>query len=1400
MFKQFFSFLTALLISCNLFSQPIINSLSPLSGPVGTVVHIKGAGFKDVSSQNTVYFGAVKAVVQNATDTALTVAVPTGATFQPVTVTTDNLTAYSLNSFIVTYPGGKGSFTNASFLPKVNLFTGIYPHSVALSDFNEDGKADLLVSKGSSSNVSVFANTSREGTISFGQPIELQGLGLSHEGCATGDLDGDGKTDLVIANSRTTASVSVYRNTTSGQAISFAPKIDYDTDNGPYSVAIGDINGDGKPDLIVANNGSNVVSFYKNTGSPGNISFAARVDFEAGTNPYGVAISDLDGDGKTDIAVTTQGTSSALLIMKNTSENGIVSFETPKDYATFGGPFVVSIGDLDGDSIPDLVAASSFSNSVVVLKNVSIPGKLSFYSSNFTTGTYPVCVSMGDIDGDGKPDLISSNEFSNSISVLRNISTSNNIAFEPHTDYPTESNPLFMTIGDLDGDGRPDIVAANSSSDVVSVFRNIIGTNVVPTINSFTPQSGIKGTAITIKGTNFSNVTSVKFGGVEAASFKVDSITGITAIVNEGNSGDVTVTTTKGTASLGGFSFNGPIINSFTPSTGITGTEVTIQGSNFSDVSEVKFGGTSAASYTVISTNTIKATLGSGASGAASVTTSFGTASLDGFTFGAPIITSITPEFGHMGDTVTINGANFDNNPNSNIVFFGAARTTVSSASSTELKVIVPPGATYQPVTVTTNQLTAYSSKPFMETFEGDGKPLSASSFSLLGNYGVGIYPVSIAISDLDNDNKTDIITVNGVSNSLTILRNTSNTETVSFNTKIDYPTGTGPRSIAIGDLDGDGKPDLVVNNFNSGNASIVSVFRNTSSEGNISFAPKKDYNTGNGSLGIAVADMNGDGKPDWIVTSGNSGFFSFFKNTSSTAGSISFALKQDYTLMTHPDNITIADVNMDGRPDLITSNFSDGTISIFRNNSFGGALFFDGRIDLPAGSNPTNITTGDMDGDGKIDIILSNYSSGDILFYRNLSENSGISFAPGQSLTEEVSNIAVADLNGDSKLDLFAGHRTNGKASILQNISNGAGNILFTPGLDFTTGSYTTSVSVGDLDGNGKPELIIANTTSNSVSIFKNIVGKPVITDISSTKGSSETLITINGSNFKEITSVTFGGTPASSFTVNSENQIVAIVGGGASGDIIVTNATGSGKISGFRFIPTISRNGPLTFCNDKTVILTSSALHNNQWYRDGKAIEGAVANTFEVNMSGTYSVQTTSNGVTTSAYTSVVANVITVPTPDITKETGSILVSSASTGNQWYLNEHLIPGAVDKSYLPTTVGSYTVRNISNGCTSDFSASYNFALTGVINLGNGQYINLYPNPVNDQLNLNWNINEMPLLNVQIIDMQGNQLFMKGNLQSGTSINLSQLSKGMLLLRIFSDDGKINEATKFIKQ
>ncbi len=99
-----------------------------------------------------------------------------------------------------------------------------------------------------------------------------------------GDIDGDGKPDLVVANF-TSNTVSVFRNTSTSGSIttgSFAAKVDFTTGTNPVSIAIGDIDGDGKPDLVVTNNGSNSVSVFRNTSTSGSIttgSFAARVDF-----------------------------------------------------------------------------------------------------------------------------------------------------------------------------------------------------------------------------------------------------------------------------------------------------------------------------------------------------------------------------------------------------------------------------------------------------------------------------------------------------------------------------------------------------------------------------------------------------------------------------------------------------------------------------------------------------------------------------------------------------------------------------------------------------------------------------------------------------------------------------------------------------------------------------------------------------------------------------------------------------------------------------------------------------------------------------------------------------------------------------------------------------------------
>ena len=128
--------------------QPVINSISPSSGPIGTTVTISGSNFSPVAGDNIVYFGAVKATVSNANATSLIVTVPAGATYQPVSVTNNKLTAYSSLPFVVTFPGG-GSFTSTSLDSRVDFSIGgtIYhvPYSVSICDLNSDGKLMFLL-------------------------------------------------------------------------------------------------------------------------------------------------------------------------------------------------------------------------------------------------------------------------------------------------------------------------------------------------------------------------------------------------------------------------------------------------------------------------------------------------------------------------------------------------------------------------------------------------------------------------------------------------------------------------------------------------------------------------------------------------------------------------------------------------------------------------------------------------------------------------------------------------------------------------------------------------------------------------------------------------------------------------------------------------------------------------------------------------------------------------------------------------------------------------------------------------------------------------------------------------------------------------------------------------------
>lgn len=225
---------------------------------------------------------------------------------------------------------------------------------------------------------------------------------------------------------------------------------------------------------------------------------------------------------------------------------------------------------------------------------------------------------------------------------------------------------------------------------------NDLGSNCnPPAIISFLPTSAGPGMTVTITGTGFSGATSVTFGGTSADSYVVVNSTTITAVIDNGSSGDVEVVTPLGTDALSGFTFvPAPAISSFTPTSGETADVITITGTNLTGATAVLFGGIPATSFTVVSATSITAVVNTGNSGNVDVTTPGGTASLAGFTFvpspTAPTISSFSPTSAATGTTVTITGTNFTGT--TLVEFGGTAAASFNVVSSTSITAVVGTG------------------------------------------------------------------------------------------------------------------------------------------------------------------------------------------------------------------------------------------------------------------------------------------------------------------------------------------------------------------------------------------------------------------------------------------------------------------------------------------------------------------------------------------------------------------------------------------------------------------------------------------------------------------------------------------------------------------------------------
>ena len=272
---------------------------------------------------------------------------------------------------------------------------------------------------------------------------------------AIGDLNNDGKPDVVTADSEDNT-VSVLANRGDG---TFPGKVAYPTGTGPTSVAVGDLSGDGKPDLATANSGTDehpgaTVSVLVNRGDG---SFQAKLDYLAGDRPASVAIGDLNGDRKLDLVTANSGTEdNAGRTVSVLLNRGDGSFQAKLDYPAGNRPGSVAIADVNGDSRSDIVTANYAGNTVSVLAG---NGDGTFQARlNYPTGKGPISVAVSDLNGDGKPELATANFDANTVSVLVNRGDG---SFQAKHDYRSDFNPAWITIGDLNGDGKPELATAN---------------------------------------------------------------------------------------------------------------------------------------------------------------------------------------------------------------------------------------------------------------------------------------------------------------------------------------------------------------------------------------------------------------------------------------------------------------------------------------------------------------------------------------------------------------------------------------------------------------------------------------------------------------------------------------------------------------------------------------------------------------------------------------------------------------------------------------------------------------------------------------------------------------------------------------------------------------------------
>jgi hypothetical protein len=360
--------------------------------------------------------------------------------------------------------------------------------------------------------------------------------------------------------------------------------------------------------------------------------------------------------------------------------------------------------------------------------------------------------------------------------------------------------------------------------------------------------------------------------------------------------------------------------------------------------------------------------------------------------------------------------------------------------------------------------------------------------------YGAGSGPRFVATGDFNGDGKPDIAVANFYGNSVSILLGNGDG---TYQPQVVYPVVAGPSSIVVADLNGDGKLDLVVANcgpcFNGGVSNTpVSVFLGN---GDGTFQPRVDYRAANGPVSVVVADFNGDGKLDLGVLNYCGHANSYFCGSGDVQGSVSillgngdgtFQAQVGYATGYSPESLALGDFNGDGKLDLAVANTSrfSNSVGILLGRGDGT---FRRQVEYATAMNPGSVAVGDFNGDGNQDLAVAAIGCAALFCnhgYVSILLGNGdgtfrthVNYPTGTGATA----VAVADLNGDGIPDLAVADAYNSTVSVL--LGNGDG--TFKMRVDYVTGGRPYSVAIRDMNGDGKPDLLIANVNGDSVSVL---------------------------------------------------------------------------------------------------------------------------------------------------------------------------------------------------------------------------------------------------------------------------------------------------------------------------